>query len=264
MRSFKLSCILLIVICYCMMCTSFQYYLFSRFTGLCMNFTSSVVPIDSIKCYHKEKYILTNEQCSVIKNKIINLNKHWSKRNPILYTFGKSSYMFDNIEKNRVNNNRLLLNTFPELYIILLNALKDMLNTKNVYYKNDALLPGFHIFVENSFFQYPIASFHIDGQQDLNKWNKKCDLKNSISFTLSIDLPKDSPGLYLFDATKKHSRIQAIFKNRTFIPYEIGKIVLHRGNNWHIMAPSKINKNEYRMTLQGHGIKCNDSWYIYW
>ena len=97
-----------------------------------------------------------------------------------------------------------------------------------------------------------------------NDWESNCDFNNSISFTMAVCLPKASSGLYVFDANSNDSRTIAIKSNRSFIEYKIGKIVLHDGHNWHIMAPSKINKNEYRITLQGHGIKCNNKWFIYW
>ena len=157
-----------------------------------------------------------------------------------------------------------MLRQFGDMYTLLLRELRILLDTPNVYYKENGFLPGFHIFSSSFYFQFPVASFHTDGQQHQNDWSDNCDLNQSLSFTLSIDLPKNSSGLYIFDATNKQSRLQALFSNRSFIPYKIGKIVLHHGNNWHIMAPSKIKTNEYRMTLQGHGIKCQNSWFIYW
>ena len=268
MKKYNLACLIIFLLLFSNAINFmrvFILYIFNHHTGLFMNFTSKVVPINSIKCYHQEKQILNKNMCKKIKNTILSLNKNWFKRNFMLYTLGKSSYLHDKVNTLLINNNnKFLLENFFDMYNFLINELRVILKTKNVYYKKDGFLPGFHIFVPNLLFQFPVASFHMDTQQSLNNWNKDCNLNNSISFTLSIDLPKNSPGLYLFDADKRDSRLKAICKNRCFIPYKIGKIILHHGNNWHIMAPSKINKNEYRITLQGHGIKCKDSWYIYW
>ena len=74
----------------------------------------------------------------------------------------------------------------------------------------------------------------------------------------------DGAGLYIFNSTKKNSIFESIYKDKKKYTYELGKLYIHEGLNWHMIAPSNIKNNEYRITLQGHGINCNGIWYIYW
>ena len=136
------------------------------------------------------------------------------------------------------------------------------LNSK-VVYKKKANLPGFHIFTSKSIFRYPIASFHRDLQYNSLNWNSQCDNTKIISFTVPIYLPKDQSGLYIFNYSGDNI-LKAMNSEKDKYKYTIGKLYIHNGLNWHIIAPTFIDKGEYRITLQGHGLKCNDIWYIYW
>ncbi|VVU95454.1 hypothetical protein CPAV1605_1205 [seawater metagenome] len=68
----------------------------------------------------------------------------------------------------------------------------------------------------------------------------------------------------MFQADKTCDKWSASKSKKALIEYSIGYLYLHDGNHYHIMKPSKIGKNEYRITLQGHGILCNGVWNIYW
>ena len=60
MKQYNLACIIIfLLICSsaCSFMRIFISYIFNHHTGLFMNFTSKVVPINSIKCYHQEKQI---------------------------------------------------------------------------------------------------------------------------------------------------------------------------------------------------------------
>lgn len=185
----------------------------------------------------------------------------------VMYTLGKASYLNGKKSQDIYNyNNLFLMNHFKFLYVDLLNFLKKYFKTPNVKYKTDAFLPGFHIFPSTPFIQYPVTSFHVDRQYNNTCWDNytNCDFENTITFTIPIESPQSGGGIYFFEATKKDSFFKALISNKMKHEYKIGEIVLHTGNNWHLITPSKINKNEHRITLQGHAIKCNDTWYIYW
>jgi hypothetical protein len=231
------------------------------------NLDDNLVSMDKLDniIYHNEKNIISTEEAFKIKKIIIENKKKWVCKKVVLYTFGGVSYLGDKLEKNKVyKSNNFMRSLFSDLYDKLLENLRSMLK-KNVVYKEDAYLPGFHIFKSTYLFQYPIAEFHVDRQHTRNTWSEDCDLEKTISFTLPIDLPKDFSGLYLFNSDKTcKNRVAASQSKRSLIKYIIGRIVLHSGNNYHIMKPSKILNNEYRITLQGHGVLCNNTWYIFW
>ena len=236
-------------------------------SGMWVDLDKNLVSFDKLDniIYHDERDILSLDECKDIKNKIIKNKKKWVCKKVVLYTLGGVSYLGDRVGKNNViESNTFMNNLFPDLYKTLLFNLSSMLN-KKVVFREDAYLPGFHIFKSNYLFRYPIAEFHVDYQYTRYKWNNKfCDTSKTISFTLPIDLPKDDSGLYIFNADSTWSRIEASKSKRSLVNYKIGKLVVHSGNNYHIMKPSKILEGEYRITLQGHGVLCNNIWYIFW
>lgn len=250
----KVIFIILLIIVY------LKNFIFYQYTGLFIDFNKNLININKLNVYHKIENFLTTKDCKEIKYKILKFKDKWLKRNPILYTLGNTSYISDH---HNINTNEFMYKQFKNIYQKLIQKLKKILNTEKVFYKEDSYLPGFHIFPKSKLFSYNIASFHFDGQYSKNKW-KNCSIKRSLSFTIPIDLPKDKSGLYMFNANYDISREKAMKTKKALIEYKIGKIVLHSGNNWHIMKSSIINKDEYRITLQGHLIDCGDRWLVYW
>ena len=48
------------------------------------------------------------------------------------------------------------------------------------------------------------------------------------------------------------------------VPYTIGKLMYHTGHVLHQIIPGyKLQDGDRRMTLQGHGIKCDGIWRLY-
>lgn len=236
-------------------------------SGMWLNLYDNIVEIDELDnlLYHKEIDLLSSEECKELKNIIINNKKKWVCKKVVLYTLGGVSYLGDKVGIDKVyKSNKFMRDLFPNLYENLLLSLKKILK-KDVVYKEDGYLPGFHIFGSNFLFRYPIAEFHVDRQHTRNNWDESCDLNKTISFTVPIDLPSDTSGLFIFNADKTCTdRKKASLSKRALVKYKMGKLVLHSGNNYHIMKPSLILKNEYRITLQGHGVLCNNKWYIFW
>ena len=236
-------------------------------SGMWLNLYDNIVNINQLDnlLYHEEIDLLTKEECINLKMIIINNRKKWVCKKIVLYTLGGVSYLGDKIETKRVSkSNKFMRGLFSNLYEKLLITLKKSLK-KDVIYKENGYLPGFHIFQSNFLFKYPIAEFHVDKQHTKNKWTNNCDLDKTISFTLPIELPKDTSGLFIFNADKTCNDVKkASLSKRSLVKYKIGRLVIHSGNNYHIMKPSVISKDEYRITLQGHGVLCDDKWHIFW
>ncbi len=229
-----------------------------------VNLKTNLIPINKLKnVFIRDIQFLTPETCYQIKCKILNNKKHFIKRNILLSTLGNASYQGDVLnQKNIDSNNKFLYNLFPELYTKLITVLQQTLKRK-VIFKKDAYLPGFHIFGPSWLFNMNVASFHVDLQYEENNI-KNCDTNRVISFTLPIDLPQDVSGLYMFQGNKSLDKLEAAKTCKSLIKYKIGTLYIHDGSNYHIMKPSKILHNEYRITLQGHGILCQGIWNIYW
>jgi hypothetical protein len=102
--------------------------------------------------------------------------------------------------------------------------------------------------------------------------DEKIDKKNTLSFTLCLELPESGGGLYTFDSSSNPILTTFIprscihsFAKKEKILYKVGYMVTHNGQTYHMIAPSQ-KSNKKRITLQGHGVydKNKDTWYLYW
>lgn len=257
-----------------------------KYTGALMYlrpWMSSVHQIDGL--FFNERQVFTKNQCADIKNHLLSLQKFWTAYpEEQVNRLGTPTCTLRGVDNTVIaKSNELLLKEFPDLYPILLQELETVLDTKNICYKNNSYLPGFNI-VDNSnlggtnnaakwlsdllrswFYSIiPVAPFHTDGQYNLLEFGSDIRECPKISFTLPIDLPESGSGLYIFNATDRTSSRKAILSKKCLVKYEIGKMVIHDGDHWHLIAPMNFKLNEYRIMIQGHGVKYRDTWHVYW
>ena len=176
-----------------------------------------------------------------------------------------------------------------------------------VVFDDNLALPGFHIFGPKKgvvmskqdcfYLQQPLASIHTDIQYKEHKeyWDRyeKVDLENTLSFTMSIKLPKHGGGLYIWDWAEfdqemidtfnfQHNDEKVdVLKNKylwdngsvgdynpkeepLYEEYVEGNMVYFIGHLVHQIAPAKkCEPTDQRITLQGHGVKCDGVWRCY-
>jgi hypothetical protein len=164
------------------------------------------------------------------------------------------------------NLNPILSDKFSWIYDNLIRFFETHLN-KPVTLITDGGIPGFHIFVSHWVSKYPIYSLHYDTESPVpSKWFDR-DVDDYFSFTLPIRLPASGGGLFMFDETSEDISVnrKVFLRNRPKIKvhYEVGTMVIQDGRKYHMIAPAIIHEGEYRMTLQGHGLLMNDTWYLY-
>jgi hypothetical protein len=219
--------------------------------------------------------LISDKLADNIYDRVLKLKPHWKKKNPVMYTLGIGSYIEDDYHSKVKESNKLLYNNFSDMYKIVLDYFKSSYPNTNVKYRTDCGLPGFHIFECNSLFSLPVSSVHVDRQWNRIKHypNEDFDLENTLSFTLTIKLPKSGGGLYIFKNIPENCLIpkplQFNLADKEKINYRKGYFVLHTGNTTHMIANSSnpsTKKQEYRITLQCHGIydRNNNTWWIYW
>lgn len=221
---------------------------------------------------------LTPEECSQISKSVYKLKKQWELRNVAMSTLGTASYL-DGPSKQKyveksLQSNPLIRQHFQPLLDKVQQYFQDK-TTSKVVYKENAALPGFHVFDCNKIFSMPVASVHRDLQWQKLTFSKDedIDMQNMLSFTLAIELPPGGGGLYTFEqnippiVTVLIPRgIVSSFAPKTKIEYKEGYMVTHNGQTDHMIAPCEMSVNKKRITLQGHGVyeKNNDTWYLYW
>lgn len=225
---------------------------------------------------------LSEEESKKVLDIVHSLENQWEPRmgkEVPFYTLGAATY-FDAAEhgkafykKKAEKTNPLLLENFSFLYNRLQEVL-EKITGKKVLYEKQLALPGFHIFQYYELFKKPLASIHFDLQFLHFDWNyKKVDYDHPLSFTLPISLPRCGGGLnywelyyndckelpdWEMEKLKKNTKMQ-------YLPYQVGKILVHEGFLLHQIAPTKeMQPNDERITLQGHGLICDDILRVYW
>jgi hypothetical protein len=225
--------------------------------------------------------LLTQEECSKVCSVVYGLKEFWIQRHPLLpfYTLGAASYLdaasggSDYYGKAK-RYNPILRDHFAWLYKRLADTLAHQLGA-NLVYRDTFARPGFHIFLAHKAFEQPMASIHRDLQFQLLDWesSEEVNFANPISFTLTISLPKLGGGLNLWNIYHEdidgliQSEITQLVRSREkkFYPYEVGKLVLISGLQLHqISQGQKLLPGDARITLQGHGLLCQDTWQLYW
>lgn len=227
---------------------------------------------------------LNGQERLTVFNKIQNLKQDWNKRKQIFYTLGTALYLdavsdFNEYKNKAKKTNKLLLENFSFLYERLQQVLEKELKEK-VVYEEDLALPGFHIFVspqneeESSYIKNTIPSIHFDLQFMQVNWPYKIvETDKTISFTLAISLPSAGAGLNYWDMMyENYPGISnniltevSQSKERHYCAYKEDKIVIHTGLTLHQLdMPKELKKDDSRITMQGHAIRCDGVWRIYW
>jgi hypothetical protein len=229
---------------------------------------------------------LDAEECRRTADLVHSLRPHWEPRLPDapFFTLGAASYMDAAPAARRAQYyekagrlNPILDGNFDWLYKRLMGLLEQHLGAKCAV-EPRAARPGFHIFLPVPLFQNSLASIHVDLQYELLDWrdHPQPDFENPMSFTASIVLPRGGGGLHTWDVpweTVRGLSRQAIEKLVSSSPpelrhYTAGGIVLHSGHTVHQIAPlpriEPGDMRDARITLQGHAVKSDGTWWVYW
>ena len=148
--------------------------------------------------------------------------------------------------------------------------------------------PGFHIFAAKTgsviepeylkMFEKPLGSVHVDVQweEHHDHWQtfKEVDLENTLSFTIPIKLPSGGGGLYTwadevnpysFNYTTNENKLAELESPAITNLYTEGEMIYFIGHLLHQMMPGiNVQPDDRRITVQGHGQKCDGTWRLYW
>ena len=197
----------------------------------------------------------------------------------------------------RYHGIRALLNPifsthFADMYEGVRGALETALGAKVAYAPEHIGLPGFQILGPNpqqKLLPEAVAkqleqlegwsAFHIDTPYLPHTafWERfqEADFNNGLTFTLSLQLPKAGSGLDVWknpgdvSAAKAFNGIptlehQKLITDYEFVPYQTGCLTYFTGHMVHRVAGRhRLLCDDRRITLQGHGVKCDGVWYLY-
>lgn len=225
---------------------------------------------------------LSVEECQTIKTHLIALQKHWINRAGGMlpfFTLGAASYLDASDEDDSLYRqmaaqyNPILSTNFATLYEKLAKKLEELFKMP-VSYAEEVALPGFHIFLAAKDFEQKGGATHFDLQFRKIKWPyRDIDFDHPMSFTMAVSLPQAGAGLdyweMTYDDSMKLDREELHQFQKTqkplYMPYSLGKLVVHHGLLMHQIAPGKeLKRPDARMTLQGHGLIADGELRLYW
>ena len=190
-----------------------------------------------------------------ITERVMLLRDRWELRSDEypFYTLGKSAYLegaTPAYKEQYKELNTLLVETFPDLYITLVNYLAMNLG-QPVRLADNLAFPGFHIFESNERFENKAGHWHHDYPQK----TLGLEGKDNSTATVVIKIPKSGAGIDWIDTQG----------NPQYLAYQEKDVVWHNGLTLHRIAGAKeIVKGEYRITLQGHLIRRANGFELYW
>lgn len=190
-----------------------------------------------------------------ITKRLMGLKDYWESRSDDFgfYTLGKSAYLEGKThsyqaEKDGYNN--LLVKTFPDMYITVVNYLAMTLG-EPVSFARDLAIPGFHIFEIDERMSGQAGNWH----EDYSHITLGLNGKRPSTVTVAIKLPESGGGLDWVDEEGRPH----------YLPYHEKDLIWHDGKLLHrIAGATKIKKGDYRITLQGHLIDRGNGMELYW
>lgn len=215
------------------------------------------------------------------------LRPHWEQRMPEapFFSLGAACYFDATNPATRETQyyakaarlNAILDEHFGWLYAKVMRSIEGRLGGKCAF-KPRAARPGFHVVLPVPLFRHPIAKVHADLQFLLLDWSDhpQPDFSNPASFTVAIALPRGGGGLNTWDVPYESvrglspqevtDRVSSIPPE--YLPYRPGGMLLHPGLTLHQIAPlpeiEPGDSRDARITLQGHAIRSDGTWWLHW
>jgi hypothetical protein len=235
--------------------------------------------------------ILRKDQCEQVARTMDELRPLWIERPGALFTLGVGAYLDAphpwNVEKSGLlvdsrrdyveraeRLNPVLLAHFGWLYELIQASISDVLHADVALCPGKAL-PGFHIFSSHPVYGSTRGHrAHVDRPYAALDWSgfSTVDFRSALSFTLAVELPTAGSQLRvwdldLFDAAQWPPEVvkERIDGAQSRLhEYEPGRLLLHSGHVLHRIEPWRYVEGERRVTLQGHGLRCDGGWKLYW
>jgi hypothetical protein len=221
---------------------------------------------------------LDASECAETARRVSRLRDRWTRRSDFgFFTLGAASYI-DGCESRDTylaaagQTNSLLCNVFGDLYSGLRGFAEYVLD-EPVGYDERLAMPGFHIFEFDGtdyVDDYEAQRAHFDLQFLCAIPGGTPDA--TLSFTLPLEQPSGGASLAVWPLRYE----EAVRRNLTGpgfaeqnpcdrVIYKTGRMILHDGFLLHaIGAPSVAAPMGKRITLQGHGVRYQGRWTIYW
>ena len=221
--------------------------------------------------------IFNINQCDDISRRLFLLKNLWIERyrSQIIRfsTLGFASYLDQKTnEWDVIARNDIITENFSDVLDQVKSALLPILGSFE--FEKTTPIPGFHIFetLENGV-DTRETRIHIDIpylKYNFGSRYTDIDYQNTINFTLCIELPSNGGGINMWNHIEDPIHFQSNYdnivkdlKNPEYFAYNRGELSYFFGYPIHQIAKKPTIEGDRRITLQGHGIKCDNKWIIY-
>lgn len=255
--------------------------------------------VEVARCPLTEILLLDDAQRLAILASIDALRERWLHRSGAVgyYTLGASAYLDGDkapgtYTRMAREHNPILIEHFAPLYDMVAETIEKTTGMP-VEYSERFARPGFHIFLADDGFQnekdVTLADWlvekhkpafvgnpiHCDTAHYFLDWTDSwdVDMANPISFTVTFELPSAGHGIDFWDLTWTETshlppdELKALLavREKVRFNYTPGRMVFHSGLHYHQVAPlAPMKPGERRITLQGHGLRCDGKWRLFW
>ncbi len=224
--------------------------------------------------------LVSAERCAEITAAVLQQRSAWTQRHDTLPSFTLGAACYLDVPQHglpkyvfaRKASNRVLRAGFKQLYETLCETLSAHLQAP-VFLTRRHALPGFHIYEAHPQLHTLKPVIHFDLQDLRLSWTDKKPRtpEGRISFTMPVALPQEGGGIHLWDIVYEQfsSHREALKAAEDQAPqtvlYNLGELFVHSGDNLHQIASGRMhNAQDARITLQGHGRRCEEGWELYW
>ena len=221
--------------------------------------------------------LLEADECAAIARQVVDLRPHWLRRSQgSFYSLGTAAYL-DAPARHQAylesarRTNPVLLETFADLEDRVARFLAELL-AERVAIDTQRAVPGFHIFLldgSDRGHDEPARRAHFDLQ-----WRDAYpgpEPTGTLSFTLPIETPSGGASMAVWNMhyhdalLGAHATEHALSHPPRRIDYTPGRIVIHDGLILHaIGAAGQTRPRGRRITLQGHAVRLDQGWRLYW
>jgi hypothetical protein len=136
-----------------------------------------------------------------------------------------------------------------------------------VVYAEELAVPGFHIFDYDGPGEYEGGSWHVDALETQVPYliARRADITAVVNFTVPVQLPDGGSGMDLEADAPGAARGRRGGGQAITVPYRTGTMVFTESEVWHRIGRSVcLSPRQRRVTYQGHGVRLDGCWILFW
>ena len=229
--------------------------------------------------------VLPGSACDAVVETLLAHEADWTRRQALedqvhlFHTLGAATYLdapasYDTLA---ARSNPVLRESFADLHESVANAIAERTGIPATLTETLAL-PGFHIFRGDPRVPPGLmfgGTIHMDKPHERHGLHLPPD--GTLSLTLPLRIPREGAGMYFWQdvpdrlltgpkAPHEMSAEQLAWfdAQKKYVGYTVGEMVLHDGLTVHQLAnPGRTTADEWRISLQGHGVLSEGQWELF-